>query len=231
MQSVLFPAVPYHAGVLRIQCNANHEDAEIEGLIAAFAALTQAMTFPGPPARRRRPGTTTTGASSRGEVERRWADERGRILLIMLAAVIALTLGETALAKGMKQAARVGGDWTAQALAVARNGWIVAGVALLAVHLGLYLLALRRADLSFALPLTAASYPLSALMARFYLREDVGTARWFGTLLIAAGVAIVALGDARRDHLTRPVTPPGAVALGTDAPASPPSGRAGRRRA
>ena len=77
-----------------------------------------------------------------------------------------------------------------------RNGWVAAGVVLLGVHLVLYLLALRRADLSFALPLTAASYPLSAVLARFYLREDVGTARWFGTLLIAVGVAIVALGDA-----------------------------------
>ncbi len=123
--------------------------------------------------------------------------ERGRILLIMLAAVIALSLGETALARGMKQAARGGGGWMTQALAVVRNGWILAGVALLGLHLVLYLLALRRADLSFALPLTAGSYPLSALLARFYLREDVGTARWFGTLLITAGVAIVALGEAR----------------------------------
>jgi drug/metabolite transporter (DMT)-like permease len=125
--------------------------------------------------------------------------ERGRILLIMLAAVVALTLGETALAKGMKQVARAGGDWTAQALAVVRNGWVVAGFALLVVHLVLYLLALRRADLSFALPLTAASYPLSALLARFYLREEVGTVRWIGTLLITAGVLIVALGDAPAD--------------------------------
>ncbi len=126
--------------------------------------------------------------------------ERGRILLIMLAAVIALSLGETALARGMKQAARVSGDWVTQGLAVARSGWIVAGVALLGIHLGLYLLALRRADLSFALPLTAASYPLSALMARFYLHENIGTTRWIGTLLITAGVAIVALGDAAPDH-------------------------------
>jgi drug/metabolite transporter (DMT)-like permease len=126
--------------------------------------------------------------------------ERGRILLIMLAAVLALTLGETALAKGMKQAARVGGDWPFQALAMVRNGWIVAGVVLLGLHLLLYLLALRRADLSFALPLTAASYPLSALMARFYLREDVGSSRWIGTLLITAGVAIVALSEVASDR-------------------------------
>jgi 7-keto-8-aminopelargonate synthetase-like enzyme len=46
VQSVLFPAVPYHAGVLRIQCNANHDDASIDGLIEAFAALTQAMPLP-----------------------------------------------------------------------------------------------------------------------------------------------------------------------------------------
>jgi 7-keto-8-aminopelargonate synthetase-like enzyme len=47
VQSVLFPAVPYHAGVLRVQCNANHDDASIDGLIDAFAALTRAMTVPG----------------------------------------------------------------------------------------------------------------------------------------------------------------------------------------
>lgn len=124
--------------------------------------------------------------------------DRGRILLIMLAAVIALSLGETALARGMKQTAGATGGWLAQAAAVARNGWVVAGVALLGLHLGLYLLALRRADLSFALPLTAASYPLSALMARYFLREEIGTTRWLGTLLITLGVAIVAFGEGAR---------------------------------
>jgi 7-keto-8-aminopelargonate synthetase-like enzyme len=48
VQSVLFPAVPYHAGVLRIQCNANHEDSAIDGLISAFAELTRTMDPPKP---------------------------------------------------------------------------------------------------------------------------------------------------------------------------------------
>jgi 7-keto-8-aminopelargonate synthetase-like enzyme len=39
VQSVLFPAVPYRGGVLRIQCNANHTDAEIDGLLSAMAEL------------------------------------------------------------------------------------------------------------------------------------------------------------------------------------------------
>jgi drug/metabolite transporter (DMT)-like permease len=62
------------------------------------------------------------------------------------------------------------------------------------------MLALRGADLSFALPLTAASYPLGALLSRFYLHEDVGTTRWVGTFVITAGVAIVAFGDASAEH-------------------------------
>jgi drug/metabolite transporter (DMT)-like permease len=122
--------------------------------------------------------------------------DRSRVLLIMLVAVVALAAGETALSKGMKETVRTEGGWVNQAAVVLRNGWIAAGFVLLLMHLGLYMMALRHADLSFALPLTAASYPLAALLARFYLHEHVDTARWVGTLLITAGVAIVAFGDA-----------------------------------
>jgi drug/metabolite transporter (DMT)-like permease len=113
----------------------------------------------------------------------------------MLVAVLALAVGEALLSKGMKQIGRAGGGWLDQGLAVVRNAWIGTGLVLMILHVGLYMLALEGADLSFALPLTAASYPLAALLARFYLREDVGTARWLGTFLITAGVAIVALAD------------------------------------
>jgi glycine C-acetyltransferase len=57
VQSVLFPAVPYHCGVLRVQCNANHEDASIDGLIEAFAALSDRMNLP------KRPDSSTALAA------------------------------------------------------------------------------------------------------------------------------------------------------------------------
>jgi drug/metabolite transporter (DMT)-like permease len=121
--------------------------------------------------------------------------DRGRIVLIMLVAVVALAVGETLLSKGMKQAGRGAEGWLTQGAAVARSGWIWAGCLLLVLHLGLYMIALSGSDLSFALPLTAGSYPLAALLAKYYLHENVGTARWVGTLLITLGVALVALGD------------------------------------
>jgi 7-keto-8-aminopelargonate synthetase-like enzyme len=43
VQSVLFPAVPYRGGVLRVQCNANHTEAEVEGLLAALAETAGAF--------------------------------------------------------------------------------------------------------------------------------------------------------------------------------------------
>ena len=41
VQSVVFPAVPHGAGVLRMQVNANHAAAQIDGLLDALAALPQ----------------------------------------------------------------------------------------------------------------------------------------------------------------------------------------------
>jgi 7-keto-8-aminopelargonate synthetase-like enzyme len=52
VQSVCFPAVPYHAGVLRIQVNANHRLDSVDGLLDALAALRGVVTLPGPEALR-----------------------------------------------------------------------------------------------------------------------------------------------------------------------------------
>jgi 7-keto-8-aminopelargonate synthetase-like enzyme len=46
VQSVLFPAVPYHGGVIRLQCNANHSKAAIDGLITAFDSLKRVIRMP-----------------------------------------------------------------------------------------------------------------------------------------------------------------------------------------
>src|SRR5262249_49126523 len=48
VQSVTFPAVPYHAGVLRIQINANHQPAAIEALLEAMGRLQRVIPLPGP---------------------------------------------------------------------------------------------------------------------------------------------------------------------------------------
>ncbi|MFQ3593588.1 MAG: aminotransferase class I/II-fold pyridoxal phosphate-dependent enzyme, partial [Gemmataceae bacterium] len=46
VQSVTFPAVPYHAGVLRIQINANHTSASIDGLVNVLGQLPSIIDMP-----------------------------------------------------------------------------------------------------------------------------------------------------------------------------------------
>jgi 7-keto-8-aminopelargonate synthetase-like enzyme len=48
VQSVVFPAVPHGAGVLRIQVNANHDPAAVDGLLGALAELKRVVPLPEP---------------------------------------------------------------------------------------------------------------------------------------------------------------------------------------
>jgi 7-keto-8-aminopelargonate synthetase-like enzyme len=48
VQSVTFPAVPYHAGLLRIQINSNHPRRSIDQLVDAMAELKKVIPLPGP---------------------------------------------------------------------------------------------------------------------------------------------------------------------------------------
>ena len=46
VQSVTFPAVPYHAGVLRVQVNANHLPGAIDGLLEGLRQLKRQFVLP-----------------------------------------------------------------------------------------------------------------------------------------------------------------------------------------
>ena len=122
--------------------------------------------------------------------------DKWKIALIMVLAVITLALGETLIARGMKQAGATesAGQWAFARSAVS-NIWVIWGVLLLALHLLIYATALSKADLSLVMPITAGSYPLGTLLARFFLHEEVSLSRWVGVTIIAFGVAVVAWGE------------------------------------
>ncbi|MBM3725878.1 MAG: hypothetical protein FJW40_10700 [Acidobacteria bacterium] len=77
-------------------------------------------------------------------------------------------------------------------LALFRKRFVLASIACQAVSFFAFLALLRIADLSFAVPATAASYVIETLLARLVLGESVTPARWAGAALVAAGVALLA---------------------------------------
>ena len=120
--------------------------------------------------------------------------DKWKVIVVMLLATLAVSLGETLLAKGMKETNTVGPGTWAQIRAVL-NLFVVVGTLLMMAYFGLYMLALKWADLSFVLPLTAISYLLGATLARFYLHEHVTPTRWIGAIIITLGVIIVGFGE------------------------------------
>ncbi|MGE5645541.1 MAG: EamA family transporter [Acidobacteriota bacterium] len=79
------------------------------------------------------------------------------------------------------------------AAALARNWCVIAAVGMMAVSFFAFLKLLSAADLSFAVPATAASFVIETLIAKRFLRERVTWRRWAGAGLVACGVALLAL--------------------------------------
>jgi drug/metabolite transporter (DMT)-like permease len=69
---------------------------------------------------------------------------------------------------------------------------VLLAIGCMAVSFGAFLLLLRIADLSFAVPVTAAAIVLETLAARIVLGERVAPRRWLGSTLVAAGVWLLA---------------------------------------
>jgi drug/metabolite transporter (DMT)-like permease len=126
--------------------------------------------------------------------------------IVVMIAALSASVGESLLSFGMRRYGSMDlaepSQWVILISSVVRNPYIFLGVVFLAIFFFLYLAALSWADLSFVLPLTAVSYLFAALLAKFFLKEEVSWHRWAGTLVIVIGIALVALGGKARsiDH-------------------------------
>jgi drug/metabolite transporter (DMT)-like permease len=74
-----------------------------------------------------------------------------------------------------------------------RNELIIASIACMAVSFFAFISLLSIADLSFAVPATAASFVFETILARYALKERVSWKRWTGASLVACGVALLSL--------------------------------------
>lgn len=76
---------------------------------------------------------------------------------------------------------------------LARRPYLLWAIFCMAVSFFSFMLLLSVADLSFAVPATAASYVVETILARVLLKEEIDYRRWVGALLVAGGVALLAV--------------------------------------
>ncbi len=117
--------------------------------------------------------------------------------LLVAIIVAATTAGEVLQTLGMKRQGEIH-DFRPNALrrvvaSVSRNPFVVVSIGLMAVSFFAFLRLLSVADLSFAVPATAASYVLETILAKYVLKEHISSRRWAGALLVTCGVALLAL--------------------------------------
>lgn len=123
-----------------------------------------------------------------------------RKYLVLAGVTIFAALGDSLLACGMRQVGSLSWHRLPDVILAVFNPWVAGGVVLLLAFFAAYMAALSWADLTYVLPATSLGYVLLALIAKFWLHENVSTTRWVGILLISAGVGFVTQGPALTHH-------------------------------
>ena len=75
---------------------------------------------------------------------------------------------------------------------LARKKFLILGIFFMAISFFAFITLLETADLSFAVPVSAASIVLETILARIVLKERVDARRWAGALLVLGGVLLLA---------------------------------------
>ncbi len=117
---------------------------------------------------------------------------------LLVAIIVASTsVGEVLQAIGMRRHGEIR-DFRPCALGraagtLARNSVVISSVVAMAVAFFAYLGLLSFTDLSFAVPVTAVTYVVETVLAKYILKERVNWLRWVGAGVVLCGVALVSL--------------------------------------
>ena len=115
------------------------------------------------------------------------------ILVLML--VCATTVGDVFRSLGMKHHGEIH-DFRPGAVgralaALARNKYVIVSTCSMAVSFFSFVKLVAIAPMSFAVPMSAATFIPETVLARVLLKEAVDWRRWTGVLLIAVGLVFI----------------------------------------
>jgi drug/metabolite transporter (DMT)-like permease len=131
-----------------------------------------------------------------------------KVLIILIFALCVEAVGVVFLSKGLKQIGeppkltpREVGRIVAKG---ATNRSVLLGVALEAAFFGALIYLLSQRDVSLIWPLTSLGFVITAVAAKFILKEDVSLLRWAGVALIVVGAALVSYSEKTKSKPAEP---------------------------
>jgi len=115
-----------------------------------------------------------------------------------IALCIAMTfggLGHLFLSKGMQSIGALDYSEPTQLffyfISALTNTWVISGILMELAYFLLWLVILSWADVSWAVPMNAIEYVFVAILAQFFLGEEVHLTRWIGVIFISFGVILM----------------------------------------
>ena len=133
-----------------------------------------------------------------------------KILFILILSLTVEAVGVVFLSKGLKQIGEVERINVREIGRIiskgATNKNILLGVALEAAFFGALLYLLSQRDVSLIWPLTSLGFVITAISAKYILREEVSTTRWAGVALIVLGAALVSYSEKAKEKAPAPPT-------------------------
>jgi len=114
-------------------------------------------------------------------------------LVLILVCVMMASFGQVYMKLGLTNVGGIGlSDLLSQRLfSVLFEEHVFIGIGLYAFSAILWLVVLSGSELSFAYPLVALGYLVTAFLSRYYFGENINIVRWLGILLILGGVFLI----------------------------------------
>jgi multidrug transporter EmrE-like cation transporter len=115
------------------------------------------------------------------------------VIFLIIIAMSLGAFGQLFMKMGMQNVGQVSVEQivTEKFAQIATEKFVIAGLLLYVVSVGIWLAVLSRADLSFAYPLIGLSYAVVAVLSVLFLGEHLNTFRIFGIAMIITGVFFV----------------------------------------
>jgi drug/metabolite transporter (DMT)-like permease len=125
-----------------------------------------------------------------------------KTVLVLALMIVTGPVGDILISKGMKQVGEITSARPAELVRAGaratRNPYVITGVMCLAFYFMSFTAVLTWADVSQVVPISALGFLLTTFLAQRTLGEHVSPQRWFGTVLIVAGVILVARSSGTR---------------------------------
>lgn len=115
------------------------------------------------------------------------------IFVLILTSVIVGVCGQLIIKKGVLTLGGIGsGGLLAFFVKAAFSPWIVAGILLYVLGTAVWLILLTKVDVSYAYPMLSLGYVFVLFFSALFLHEPLTALKILGTILIVAGVALIA---------------------------------------